>query len=138
MARSNRNDENRVTFDTAKDYGSSASESDDENHQPRTVITAEPTSSTTPTAKPAGPTVEQAIDRVDDDGLRGPTAACSEVQCDHGRVTQRSESGIKIMHISTANSSQMVTYMEILLLPIRYEVISKLSFSILTFDLGPF
>ena len=64
-------------------------ESDDDNHQPRTVITAEPTSSTTPPARPAGLTVEQAIDRVDVDGLRGPTAAASEVQGDNGRVIQR-------------------------------------------------
>ena len=85
MAQYNPNDINNITFDPAKDDGSSASESDDENHQPRTIITAEPTPSTTLPARPAGPTVEQAIDRVDSDVLRCPTA--SEVQGDRGRVT---------------------------------------------------
>ena len=78
---------NSVTFDPTKDDSSSASKSDDEHSQHRTLLITEQTSSSTPVARPAGPTiVEQAIDGFDEDGLRGPTAIASVVQGDRGRV----------------------------------------------------
>ena len=88
MARYRPNDKNSVTVDPTKDDGSSASESDDEHRQLRTSVTIEQASSSTPFARPAGPTVvEQVIDGFEEDGLRGPTAIASAVQGDRGRVT---------------------------------------------------
>ena len=88
MARYRPNDKNSITVDPIKDDGSSVSESDDEHHQLRTLVTREQTSSLTPSAIPASPTVvEQAIDGFDEDGLRGPTAIASVVQGDRSRVT---------------------------------------------------
>ena len=88
MARYRPNGKNSVTVDPTKDDGISASESDDEHRQLRTLITIEQTSLSTPFARPAGPTVvEQVIDGFDEDGLRGPTAVAGAVQGDCGRVT---------------------------------------------------
>ena len=81
MARYRPNGKNSVTVDPTKDDGSSVSESDDEYRHLRTRLKIEQTSSSTPSARPAGPTVvEQAIDGFDEDGLRVPTAVASEVQ----------------------------------------------------------
>ena len=65
-----------MTFaDPVKDNDNSASEPEDKESKQRTVITAEPTSSTTSPARPAGPTREQPNSRFDVDDRRGPTAA---------------------------------------------------------------
>ena len=74
-------------FDPVKDDSSSASKSEDKESRQRTVITPDPAFSTTPSARPTGPTALQTIDRVDEDGVRGSTIAASKVQGDRGRVT---------------------------------------------------
>ena len=88
MARYRPNDKNSVTVDPTKDDGSSVSESDDMHRRLGTLVTTEQTSSSSPSARPAGPTVvEQAIDGFDEDGLRDPTAVAGAVQVDRFRVT---------------------------------------------------
>ena len=88
VARYRPNGKNNVTVDPTKDDGSSLSESDDEHRQLRTLATIEHTSSSKPSARPAGPTVvDQAFDGFDEDGVRGPAAVASAVHGDRGRVT---------------------------------------------------
>ena len=103
MARYRPNDKISVTVDPTKDDGSSASESDDEHRQLRTLVTTKQTSST-PSARPAGPTVvEQVIDGFDEDGLRGPTAVASVVQGDRGRVTSGAQRGVRTASLRSSS-----------------------------------
>ena len=99
MARYRPNDKNSITVDPTKDDGSSVLETDDEHRQLRNLVTTEHTSSSTPSARSAGPTeVEQAIDGFDEDRLRGSTAIASVVHGDRVCVTSGAQRGPERHH----------------------------------------